>query len=140
MNDVARHEPAPVSQSGSPQASQQTPLPARDKEHLMPRVDIREDGEAVVLVADMPGVSRDGVSIEVHDGVLSIEGEMALSIPDGMASLYAEYKASGYARRFTLSPELDTDAIVANMEHGQLTIRLPRRASHQPRRIEVEAA
>ncbi|MCJ8284606.1 Hsp20/alpha crystallin family protein [Halomonas sp.] len=134
MNQVARHAGVAPTESAAPSVDNDS------RESLLPRVDIREDAETVVLVADMPGVPRDAVSVEVQDGVLSIEGEMSLSMPDGMSSLYAELRASRYARRFTLSPEIDSEAIVAQMEHGQLTLRLPRRGSHQPRKIEVKAA
>lgn len=134
MNQVARHAGALPTKSAVPGVDQDS------RESLLPRVDIREDAEAVVVVADMPGVDRDAVSVEVQDGVLSIEGEMALTMPEDMSSLYAEMRVSRYARRFTLSPEIDSDAIVAQMEHGQLTLRLPRRTSHQPRKITVQAA
>lgn len=134
MNQLARHAGVTPTESAAPSVDNDS------RESLLPRVDIHEDAEAVVLVVDMPGVPRDAVSVEVQDSVLSIEGEMSLSMPEGMSSLYAELRAGRYARRFTLSPEIDSDAIIAQMEHGQLTLRLPRRSSHQPRKIEVQAA
>ena len=55
-----------------------------------------------------------------------------------MQALYAEVRNPGYRRRFTLSSELDTEAIQANLKDGVLTVRLSKKAAHQPRKIQVQ--
>ncbi|MDR5868442.1 Hsp20/alpha crystallin family protein [Halomonas koreensis] len=130
MNDVAKHEPG------------REPVERRERrvDALLPPVDIYEEDNALHLVADMPGVSRDTLSIEVNDNVLSLEGEVALDMPEGLTSIYAEVRSQRYARRFTLSHEVDVDAIRASIDDGVLHLVMPKKETHRPRRIEVKAA
>lgn len=107
---------------------------------LQPPVDIYEEGNALHLVADMPGVTAESLSIEVDDSVLSLEGEIRLDMPEGLSAIYAEVRAQRFARRFTLSQEIDTAAIEARVENGVLHLVLPKKQTHQRRRIEVKAA
>ena len=62
---------------------------------------------------------------------------MAIDMPAGMEPLYADVHSTRYARGFALSTELDTDKIEANLKDGVLTVRIPKRTEHRPRRIEV---
>ena len=120
-----------------------TPRPAEEQrlpEALQPAVDIHEENDAVHIVADMPGVNRDSLTIEVDNGVLSLEGEVQIAMPEGLSPLYAEVRAQRYARRFTLSQEIDSEAISARIEKGVVHLVLPRRDTHRKRRIEVQAA
>ena len=56
-----------------------------------------------------------------------------------MEALHAEVQSTRYQRSFSLSGELDTDNVEANLKHGVLTLRIHKRAEHQPRRIEVQS-
>jgi len=103
-------------------------------------VDIHEQNDAVHIVADMPGVTRESLVIEVDNGVLSLEGEVQIAMPEGLSPLYAEVRAQRYARRFTLSHEIDSEAISARIDNGVVHLTLPRRDTHRRRRIEVQAA
>lgn len=107
---------------------------------LLPAVDIHEENDAVHIIADMPGVTRDSLVIEVDNGVLSLEGEVTIPMPEGLSPLYAEVRAQRYARRFTLSHEIDSEAISARIDSGVVHLTLPRRDTHRRRRIEVQAA
>jgi len=129
MNDVTRHEAPQVPTDRE-----------REVETLLPAVDIFEDGNALHLVADMPGVTRDALHIEVDNNVLSLEGEVRLEMPEGLTAIYAEVRAQRYARRFTLSHEIDAEAIQARIDNGVVTLVLPRKETHRRRRIEVKAA
>lgn len=129
MNDVTRHD--------APQAPADR---EREVETLLPPVDIFEDGNALHLVADMPGVTRESLHIEVDNNVLSLEGEVCLEMPEGLTAIYAEVRAQRYARRFTLSHELDAEAIQARIDNGVVELVLPRKETHRRRRIEVKAA
>lgn len=104
---------------------------------LRPAVDIHETAEGITLLADMPGVSRERLSIEVDRDALTIEGEAHLEMPGGMEPLYADVRGSRYRRSFALSGELDTDAIRASLRDGVLSVHIPKRAEVRPRRIEV---
>jgi HSP20 family molecular chaperone IbpA len=111
-----------------------------EREHyLRPAVDIYEDAGGITLKADLPGVSRDRLDVQIDGDTLTIEGEAAIDMPEGMEALYADVSATRYRRSFTLSHELETDKISAEMKNGELTLLLPKRAELQPRKIEISA-
>lgn len=104
---------------------------------LRPAVDIHETAAGITLLADMPGVSRESLRLEVDNDALTIEGEAHIEMPEGMEALYADVRAQRYRRSFALSGELDTDAIRASLSDGVLSVHIPKRAEVRPRRIEV---
>lgn len=104
---------------------------------LRPPVDIFEDSDGITLVADMPGVDKDRLNLQVDKDALIIEGEALLEMPKGMEALYADVRSTRYRRSFALSGELATDEINANLKDGVLTVRIPKRAEVRPRKIEV---
>lgn len=105
---------------------------------LRPPVDIFEDPEGITLLADMPGVSKDRLNLQVERNTLLVEGNAEIDMPEGMEALYADVRSTRYQRGFTLSGELATDAIEANLKDGVLSVRIPKRAEARPRRIEVQ--
>jgi HSP20 family protein len=105
---------------------------------LLPPVDIYEDAEGIVLKADLPGVSRDRLSVQVDKDTLVIEGEAAIEMPDDMEALYADLRTTQFRRSFTLSRELQVDQIDAQMQDGVLTLKVPKRAELQPRKIQIK--
>jgi len=107
---------------------------------LRPPVDIFEDADGITLALDMPGVAKDRVSIQADFNALVIEGDMQIAMPHGMEALYAEVHATHYRRSFTLSGELDTEKIEANLTDGVLTVRVPKRLELRPRKIEVKTS
>ena len=111
--------------------------PARQEPALLPPVDVIEDAAGITLYADLPGVPKDKLSLHVEADTLTIEGEVALDMPEGMESTHAEVSLPRYRRVFTLSKELDTDKVAAEFAHGVLKLRIPKAEHAQPRRIEV---
>ena len=107
---------------------------------LVPPVDIFEEDDAVVIVADMPGVTGKTLGVEVGNHTLTLEGDIALDMPEGVTATHADVRASRYARRFTLGDEIDTDGIKGTISNGVVTVRLPKRESHRRRRIEIKTA
>lgn len=104
---------------------------------LLPPVDIYEDAAGITLVADLPGVSRERLSVQVDKDTLLIEGEAAIEMPSEMEALYADLRTTRFRRSFTLSRELQADHIDAQMQDGVLTLKVPKRADLQPRKIQV---
>ncbi|MBB3293217.1 MULTISPECIES: Hsp20/alpha crystallin family protein [unclassified Roseateles] len=102
-----------------------------------PAVEIFEDAGGITLLADMPGVPREALDVRLDGETLVIEGEAAVSAPDGMRPLWAEVSVPRFRRAFTLSRELDMGRIEAGMKDGVLTLRIPKQAHAQPRRIAV---
>jgi HSP20 family molecular chaperone IbpA len=118
-----------------------TPQPAdQDTERAVsPAVDVFEDVSGITLLADMPGVPRDRLELKIEGDTLSIEGSVQAPTPEGLEAVYAEVRVPRYRRSFTLSRELDTARIDASLKDGVLTLRIPKQAHAQPRRIAVTA-
>lgn len=116
------------------------PEAAREEAALLPPVDVIEDAGGITLYADLPGVPKDKLSLQVEADTLTIEGEVALDVPEGMEASHAEVNLPRYRRVFTLSRELDAAQVKAEFKHGLLTLRIPKAAHAQPRRIEVQVA
>ena len=107
---------------------------------VLPAVDVFEDSAGITLLADMPGVAKDQLELKIEGDTLLIEGGVQALTPDGLEAVYAEVRIPRYRRSFTLSRELDTARIEANLKDGVLTLRIPKQAHAQPRRITVNAA
>lgn len=113
--------------------------PRRDDEPaLLPPVDVVEDPQGLTLLADLPGVPRDKLTLDVDGDQLTIEAEMRLALPEGLTPNHAEVQVSRYRRQFTLSKELDAEHITAELQHGVLKLRIPKAAHAQPRKIQVQ--
>lgn len=104
---------------------------------LRPPVDIYEDAEGITLMADMPGVSRERLNIEVDKDMLLVEGNARIVMPEGMEAVHADVRATHYRRSFALSSELEADRIDASLKDGVLNVRIPKRPEVRPRKIEV---
>ncbi len=106
----------------------------------VPDVDIYETTDSLWLWADMPGVDEHSLEMNVADGVLSIAGRVALQDYDNLTPVYTEYNVGNYARRFTLSNEIEAERIKARMTNGVLELELPKAERTKPRRITVAAS
>jgi HSP20 family protein len=103
-----------------------------------PPVDIFEDEDSLVVLADLPGIAPEGLDVRVEQRVLTITAH-AEPAPSGTA-LHREYELTNFFRQFQLPEEVDTARIQAELKQGVLTLRLPRVPKEQPRRIEVRAS
>lgn len=104
---------------------------------VVPPVDIFEIPDGLAVVADLPGVTKDSVEIQVQDDLLTIYGRVTPTTPTE-TSLYREYELMDYYRQFQLNERVDQDKIKAEMRHGVLTIHLPRTEKAKPKRIAVD--
>jgi HSP20 family molecular chaperone IbpA len=121
-------------------ATSEGALANRDLPAMTPPVDVIEDASGITLYADMPGVPRDKLSLKVEGDQLDIEGELTIPVPADIAVTYAEMNRTLYRRTFTLSKELDAEKIAAEFNNGVLTLRIPKAAHAQPRRISIQAS
>ena len=110
----------------------------KDVRAQLPRVDVLEDPAGITLLADLPGVTKDGLELKVDGDTLLIEGEVATAMPPQLQSAYAEVRVPRYRRAFTLSRELDTSRIEASLKDGVLNLRIPKQEHARPRRISVQ--
>ena len=107
---------------------------------FIPRVDICETKDAIVLLADMPGVDEKSVDITLEKNVLTLSGKVEPVAHEGYRAVYAEYEAGDYERAFTLSDEIDRDKIVATVKNGVLRLELPKAEKVKPKKISIQAA
>jgi HSP20 family protein len=111
----------------------------RDRPAFVPRADIYETEEAIVVVADMPGVGEDSLDITLEKGVLTLNGIVEPEAPEGYSLSYAEYRVGDYVRSFSLSNEINQEAIEATLKDGVLRLTLPKVTEAQTRKIAVKA-
>jgi len=121
--------------SANTNAKQATP--ERNEAVLLPPVDVIEDASGITLYADLPGVAKDKLNLQVETDTLTIEGEMTLDLPEGLESTHLEVSSPRYRRVFSLSKELDLDKVSADFDQGVLKLRIPKAAHAQPRKIEI---
>lgn len=119
----------------SPEAGE----PTRQGVSFVPDVDITESDEAIVLYADLPGVRKDDLDIDVREGVLTLTATVEKA-PENRNLIYQEYDIGGFQRRFTLGDRIDQERITASMSNGVLTLFLPKMEQHQPRKIKVASS
>ena len=106
---------------------------------LLPPVDVTEDEGGITLIADLPGASKEALSIRVDGDALTIEAPIELGEIDKLEPVYAEVRSGRYRRSFTLSRELDSTRVEAALKDGVLTLHVPKLEHAKPRRIEVRA-
>jgi len=121
-----------------PQQQSARRVAAQDDRAMVPRVDVLEDESGITLLADLPGVPREQLELKVEGDTLLIEGTVAAPTPEQLEPLYAEVRLPRYRRAFTLSRELDTAAIQAQLRDGVLKLTIPKAEEARPRRIQVQ--
>ena len=110
----------------------------RDRLAFVPRADVYETDEEIVIVADMPGVSAESVDITLEDNVLTINGYVEPEPREGYSLVHAEYRVGDYLRAFRLSDQIDRDGIEATVKDGVLRLHLPKVAEAKTRKITVK--
>lgn len=110
----------------------------QQQQHVVPPVDVFENENAITLLADLPGVPREGLHVRVDGDSLTLEATATPSGPDNMELVYGEAQVAAYRRQFTLSRELDASRIEAQLRDGVLRLTIPKAEEAKPRRIEVQ--
>jgi HSP20 family molecular chaperone IbpA len=112
--------------------------PTRAGVTFSPRIDIWECQDELVLFADMPGVTSEGLDVQFENRELRIHGKVSPR-QEGITFLYGEYGIGDFYRSFTIGETIDAERISAELADGVLTIHLPKVEAVKPRRIEVKA-
>ena len=118
--------------------AEQAAKPAPTGIAYAPDVDIYETPEAVFLKADLPGVKRDNLDVDIRDGVLTITATVD-AIDARNQPVFSEYGLGGYRRSFSLGRSIDQTKIGAVIKDGVLTLELPKADSLRPRKVEIQA-
>jgi HSP20 family protein len=106
---------------------------------FLPCTDIFEREDAIVVVADMPGVGPEAVDVDLTGNELTISGRVADPAIEGHTLSSWEYEVGDYRRRFRLSGGIDADKIEATIRNGVLQVVLPKSKEAQPQKITVKA-
>lgn len=129
-NEIAVHDKKALEKSAHE--------PTRPGVSYSPAVDIFETEDALTLLADLPGVKKEDLDIDLDDRRLTITGLVDGEEPR-FRSLYSEYGVGGFTRSFELGDTIDRKGISAALKDGVLTLVLPKADRLKPRKIEVSA-
>ena len=105
-----------------------------------PNVDIFETDQEITLLADMPGVSADKLTIDLKENVLTLSGEIEPFEEASEENILVEYEIGKYHRQFNLSSLIDQSKIDAKLEDGVLRLSLPKVEKATPRKIEIKTS
>lgn len=135
---MATHNPAPDGNDTPPAKHSAVAVRTPERRLAAPPIDIFESEGGLVLRADLPGVTAEGLELQVQDNKLTLFGRVSSNVPAGAAVLHQEYEVCDFLRSFILSEEVDHDRIEAKLSGGVLEVLLPRADRPEPRRIPVK--
>ena len=104
----------------------------------IPAVDIYENEDEILIYADMPGVVKDDISVDIDNGTLSISGVRKLSLKGSVT--YEEVSDVEYVRNFSVPQTIDVEKVEAELKNGVLRLHLPKSEAAKPRQIEIKTA
>ena len=105
----------------------------------VPRADIYETDDDIVVQVDMPGVDENSIDITLEKNILTINGYVEPEEHEDYSLMFAEYGVGDYQRSFRLSDEIDRENIAASMKDGVLRLKLPKAGPAKTRKISVKA-
>jgi HSP20 family protein len=115
--------------------------PTRTGQVYLPNVDILENREELLLIADVPGATSENINIQYESGELAIRAKIAPRRPeDSQRFLWREYGVGDFCRSFELGEAIDHAKIHADVKNGVLTVHLPKTEAVKPRKIAVKTA
>jgi HSP20 family molecular chaperone IbpA len=104
----------------------------------IPSVDIYENDDEILLHTDMPGVRKDDISVNIHNGTLSLAG--LRRIDNKGVSTWEEFSDVEYVRSFSVPQSIDPEHVKAELKDGVLKLHLPKSEAAKPKMIEIKAA
>jgi HSP20 family protein len=106
-----------------------------------PAVDVQETEGEYLIKADLPEVKKDDVRVEIHEGMLSLQGERKQEKEEKGKRFHRVERAYGrFERRLALPAEVDTQKVSAEFKDGVLKVHLPKSASAKPKTVEVKVS
>jgi HSP20 family protein len=107
----------------------------------VPAMDLVESDEHLVLRADLPGLDKDDVNIEIKDGVLTVSGERKTEHEEKSEGFYRVERAFGsFSRSLSLPEGIDAEKVSADFDKGVLEVRIPKPEQRKPHRVAIGAA
>ena len=110
----------------------------QQEQWMAPPVDIYETADGLMVVADLPGVAKENLNIEVKNDLLTIQAKPNVS--NSGSPVYQEFQLGNLYRQFRLTDAVNTARIEAELKYGVLMLRLPKAEEAKPRKIEVQVS
>ena len=105
----------------------------------MPKIDIKETKDAIVVKAELPGIEEDKVDVEIMDNVMTISGEkIDEKVDEGEGYHYKESHSGAFQRSFSLPADVKAEKAVAEMKNGVLTITVPKIEPKKAKKISIK--
>jgi HSP20 family protein len=105
-----------------------------------PSARLQDTGQAFVVTAEVPGLGPKDVEITATGSTLTLKGERKVQAPNGYGVHRSERTSYKFARTFELPAKIDSEKVEAKLEHGVLTVTLPKAAEARPKQIAVKAS
>ena len=102
-----------------------------------PRTNLMENGDNFEVRAELPGISKDDISIKIQGNYLEISGKRTIESPEGYKAHRNERSATTFSRSFTLPDEVDVEKVDAALKDGILYLTLPKSEAAKPRLIAI---
>lgn len=113
----------------------------RDRFCYIPKTDIFETDDEIVVIADIPGADKNSIDITLEKNILSINALVEETKPgDDYELVFSEYKSGDFQRSFQLSNEIDQENIKAVVNNGELRLHLPKAEPAKAKKIKVKVA
>ena len=125
-------------QAGEKRAAVSSAEQTRSGPVFTPAVDIFETETALTVVADIPGVTAQDLTIDLRENLLTLIGDVAPLEGPGEGDVFREYRTGRYVRQFTLAETIDQAQIKAQLSDGVLRLTLPKVEHAKPRQITVQ--
>jgi len=109
---------------------------AQADQFIAPPASVIEAGDGYTLEVEMPGVNKDGLDISIENNQLTITGRRSFPVVEGTL-IHRESRPENFRRTFELDPSIDANKIGAKVEHGLVTLTLPKAEHVKPRKITV---
>jgi len=136
MSNEARTDLQKAEKGGVPAAPEQT----RSGPVYSPAVDIFENDNAITVLADMPGVKAEDLTIDLRENVLTLSGRVTPLAGPKEQTILREYEDGTFFRQFTLAEVIDQAKIDAHLVDGVLRLELPKVEKAKPRQITVRSS
>ena len=115
----------------------ENPADAFATDTAWPRTSVYDTGEALMLVADVPGLKDKDLEVSLDNDVLTLGGERRTDVPEGYTVHRQERRPARFSRSFTLPFKVNVESLSAEIKDGILTVKLPKAPEAQPRKIPV---
>ncbi|ORX90428.1 HSP20-like chaperone [Basidiobolus meristosporus CBS 931.73] len=109
-----------------------------DKRTWSPSIDMHDTGKEVVLHAELPGVKKENISLDIHGNSLVLSGETKINkeYEEG-GSIYRERQFGNFSRTIPLPKDVDTEKVLANFSDGVLEVKIPKKEQAAPKKISI---